>query len=167
MGQGLHWLQGSWAGKLALSARPRGGDWLSDEVSAWQVAGIAEVISLLTKAEEESLDVKREGSEVRKRGMQFIPFPIADMDVPNSESELNALLERVNRDLSSGKNVLIHCRQGLGRTGLVASCLLVTNGYDALRAMDTVSAARGVRVPETPEQEAWVRHFATALAGAK
>ena len=29
----LYWIDGPWKGKLALSGRPRGGDWLKDETA--------------------------------------------------------------------------------------------------------------------------------------
>lgn len=44
-----YWVNGPWLGKLAIGPRPRGGDWLEDEVSAWRLAGIDAVLSLLTK----------------------------------------------------------------------------------------------------------------------
>lgn len=33
-------IPGPWRGRLSIVARPRGGDWLDDEVSAWRRAGI-------------------------------------------------------------------------------------------------------------------------------
>src|SRR5436309_9794359 len=35
----LYWINDPWPGKLALAARPRGGDWLPDEVADWKRAG--------------------------------------------------------------------------------------------------------------------------------
>ena len=37
----LYWISGPWAGKLAIAARPRGGDWLEDEIRDWKNGGIA------------------------------------------------------------------------------------------------------------------------------
>ena len=62
--------------------------------------------------------------------MDFVSFPIPDRQAPTSDSELAVALEKVDASLSSGKNVVIHCRQGIGRTGLVAACLLVSKGLD-------------------------------------
>jgi protein-tyrosine phosphatase len=161
----LHWVSGPWVGKLAVAARPRGGDWLEDELASWHQKGIDEVVSLLTSDEEESLDLKREANMVRQQGMKFVSFPIIDREVPGSQSELTSALEKLNSDLSSGKNVLIHCRQGVGRTGLVAACLLVTKGWDPAKAVEHVSVSRGTAVPETKEQRRWIDHYAAVLAG--
>jgi protein-tyrosine phosphatase len=163
----LHWIDGPWPGKLALASRPRGGDWLEDEMAAWRRAGIDTVLSLLTSEEEQELDLKREAHEAKARGMKFVSLPIPDRQVPNSESEVSAVLDRLAADLSAGKNVVVHCRQGIGRTGLVAACLLVAKGLTSEGAVKTLSAARGTPVPETAEQRRWIDRYAAVLAGAK
>src|ERR1700685_3768118 len=107
MGTKLYWIDGPWPGKLALASRPRGGDWLEDEIASWQRAGIARVFSLLTADEEQDLDLTKEAVEVNARGMKFTPLPIPDRGIPNSESELAAALDEVDADLLSGKNVVV------------------------------------------------------------
>jgi protein-tyrosine phosphatase len=157
----LHWLDESWPGRLAVGPRPRGGEWLKDDVSSWKRAHIDGVLSLLTPDEEQDLDLRNEAGEVRAQGMNFTSFPIPDRQTPKSESKLAEILEIVTRDLSAGRNVLVHCRQGIGRSGLVAACLLVKKGMSPGAAVDSVSAARGVSVPETAEQRDWIDHHAT------
>ena len=44
MSTNLYWADGPWSGKLALAARPRGGDWLGDEISAWRKAGVDTIL---------------------------------------------------------------------------------------------------------------------------
>jgi len=163
----LYWLAGSWPGKLAVGPRPRGGDWLKDDIAGWKQAHIDAVVSLLTPDEERDLDLGDEAGEVRTQGMDFTAFPIPDRQVPRSESKLAEVLERVTRSLSTGKNVLVHCRQGIGRSGLVAACLLVKKGMSPGAAVESVSAARGLSVPETAEQRDWIDHYAAALTGTK
>lgn len=162
----LRWLKGPWAGKLALASRPRGGDWLDDEVAGWKGAGVSAVLSLLTSEEERDLDLTREGTVARRHGLEFTSFPIADRHAPRSETEVRQLLDNMNRSLESGKNILVHCRQGVGRTGLVAACLLVRTGMSPGAAVDTVSSARGVEIPETLEQREWIERYAPAFTKA-
>src|SRR6266496_1726507 len=152
----LHWVDGPWPGKLALASRPRGGDWLEDEMASWRRAGIDTVLSLLTPDEELDLDLKSEAQEVKASGMRFLSLPIPDRQVPNSATEVAGALEELAADLASGKNAVIHCRQGIGRTGLVAACLLVTKGVNPEAAVQRLSVARGTQVPETPEQRRWI-----------
>jgi protein-tyrosine phosphatase len=161
----LYWVEGPWSGKLALAARPRGGDWLEDEIEGWRNAGIDTVLSLLTPEEERDLELKDEAREVKKRGMRFVSFPIQDRKVPVSQPGLVAAMENLDVDLSAGKNLVIHCRQGIGRTGLVAACLLVMKGLSSGAAIGALSAARGNPVPETEEQRRWIDDYAATLAG--
>ncbi len=159
----LHWLNGQGPGKLALVARPRGGDWLTDEVANWKREGVHAVVSLLTPEEERDLDLRDEASEARRLGLEFYSFPIADRQVPKSEVKLGEVLDKINNTLSAGRNVLIHCRQGVGRSGLVAACLLIKNGMSPGAAVEAVSAARGVSVPETAEQREWIERYSPAF----
>jgi protein-tyrosine phosphatase len=163
----LHWVEGPWPGKLALAARPRGGDWLEEEMASWRRGGIDTVFSLLTPEEEQDLDLKREAREAKAHGMKFAALPIPDRQVPNSDSEVSAALDQLDADLSSGKNVVVHCRQGVGRTGLLAACLLVAKGLSPGAAVEILSAARGSQVPETAEQRRWIDRYAAVLAGTK
>lgn len=163
----LHWVEGPWPGKLVLAARPRGGDWLDEEMTAWRAAGIDVVVSLLTTEEEEDLDLGREAGAVKGRGMKFVSFPIPDRQVPSSQSEMTAAVERIDEELAAGKNVVVHCRQGVGRTGLVGACLLVGKGFSPEKAVQSLSVARGNPVPETEEQRRWIDHYAAILAGTK
>jgi len=160
----LHWVDGPWSGKLALAARPRGGDWLQEEMASWQRAGVGTVLSLLTPEEEETLGLAHEADALRAAGMAFLSLPIPDRQVPGSETEVAATLEKVNAKLSSGGNLVIHCRQGVGRSGLVAACLLISRGLDSRAAVEKVGKARGVPIPETREQRQWIDHYAAILA---
>lgn len=163
MTRGLYWVDGPWPGKLAVSARPRGGDWLPDEIANWKRAGVDAVLSLLEIEEERDLDLSGEGREIQAQGLTFWSLPIADRQPPRSEAQVASLVEKVGDALASGKNVVVHCRQGVGRSGLIAACLLVKSGMSPGAAVDNVSAARGVVVPETDAQRDWIDHFATAL----
>jgi protein-tyrosine phosphatase len=163
----IYWLDGPWPGRLAVGPRPRGGDWLKDDVTSWKRAKVNAVLSLLTSEEEKDLDLRDEAGEVRAQGLDFTSFPIPDRQAPKSEVKLADVLERVAHDISKGKNVLVHCRQGIGRSGLVAACLLVKKGMSPGAAVESVSAARGVSIPETAEQRDWIDHYAVALTSAK
>ena len=147
-----------------MAARPRGGEWVADEMEGWKRGGIQAVLSLLTPDEERHLDLRGEATEAKKRGLALYSFPIADRQVPRSEAKLGEMLDQMDDALSAGRNVLVHCRQGVGRSGLVAACLLVKNGMSPGAAVQAVSAARGVTVPETAEQRDWIERYAPAFS---
>jgi len=72
MGTGLYSLDEAWPGKPALAARPRGGEWLKDEIRSWKQAGIGWVLSLLTPEEEKDLDLGDEAREAQAQGLEFV-----------------------------------------------------------------------------------------------
>jgi len=156
-------VDGLWPGKLTVLPRPRGGDWLEDEVAAWRSANVGAVVSLLTKDEEASLELADEADIVGRHGIQFVSFPIPDYSVPASRADTAKLVGQLGGILSQGYNVVIHCRGGLGRAPLLAACLLATVGVPPEVAFQRIGAVRGTTVPETPEQRKWVIDFAANL----
>ncbi len=159
----LYWIDGSWPGKLAIVPRPRGGDWLEDEVQAWRQAGLDVMVSLLTREENADLDLAQEEVLSQARGIQFIGFPIPDRSVPLSRRVTLELLKKLHQLLVKGKNVGLHCRQGIGRSAVVAAGLLIVLGMEPEVAFQQISAARGCPIPETDEQRKWVIAFAREL----
>jgi len=163
----LYWVAGNWPGKVAVASRPRGDDWLADDIANWKRAGVNVVLSLLTSEEESSLGLRGEADQVRASGLDYVAFPIPDLQVPTSSAKLSETLDKLGANLAKGENVLIHCRQGIGRSGLVAACLLISKGLSPGAAIEQVSAARGLPVPETPKQREWIDRFAIVSASAR
>ena len=157
------WIEGPWQGRLAILPRPRGGDWLEDEVRGWRSAGVDVIASLLTDDEINDLDLAQEPRLCQANGIEFLSFPIVDRDVPVSQRATLDFVKKLDRLLAAGKSVAIHCRQGIGRSALVAACLLVLAGTNSQMAFRRISAARGCSVPETPHQRQWVIDFAREL----
>jgi protein-tyrosine phosphatase len=156
----LYWLEGEWPGRLAIMPRPRGGDWLADEMQSWRDAGVDVVVSLLEPDEIADFDLAAEEELARANRIAFHSLPIADRGVPGSLTAVAALVDMLTDELRAGKNVAIHCRQGIGRAALVAAGVLIALGLDADAAVQRVATARGRPVPETPEQQQWISNFA-------
>jgi protein-tyrosine phosphatase len=126
------------------------------------------VVSLLEQEEAAQLDLVHEGEAAQSRSIGFISFPIPDRGVPPSMLAGRSLLRSIAGALDDGKSVAVHCRQGIGRSGLIAAGVLVFGGTDVDQAIEVVSAARGQTVPETPEQLQWIRQLhSERLVGAR
>ena len=158
----LYWIESPWKGKLAISARPRGGDWLEDDIKGWRKAGVAAVVSLLTAEELPELGLMDEKKLAENESLRFFSLPIPDRGVPAPNAAVSALLRNMQNVLQAGGNVAIHCRQSIGRSGMIAAALLTAQGVSPSEALHRVSAARGLNVPETEEQRAWVMQMTTA-----
>lgn len=159
----VFWVAGPWRGRLGILPRPRGGDWLGDETTAWREAGIDMVVSLLEPEEEAQLVLEGEAAAAAASGIDFRPFPIPDRGVPASRESVAELANDVVDALDIGKNVAVHCRQGIGRSGMIVAGVIVAAGQDLTTALKTIRESRGLEVPETEEQQRWLSEFAAWL----
>jgi protein-tyrosine phosphatase len=131
-------------------------------VGAWHNAGIKSVVSLLEAPEVRDLDLRAEPTLCAEHGIDCRSFPIPDRGTPSSARELSALLAPLHAELLQGHAVAIHCRAGIGRTGLVAGCLLHLLGVPYEDIFHLLSRSRGLAVPDTAAQVEWVERFARA-----
>lgn len=163
----VFWVAGVPTGRLGILARPRGGDWLGDETAAWREAGVDFVVSLLEPEEASQLMLADEAAAAASSGVEFRAFPIPDRGVPASRESVADLAGDMMAALAEGRSVAVHCRQGIGRSGLIAGAILVAMGRDTGAALDAVANARGLDVPETIEQRRWLADFAAWLESTK
>src|SRR5215471_15107290 len=78
----LYPIQGILTGKVSIMARPRGGDWLFDEVKALRASGVDILVSLLTSAEVREFDLAEEAAFCRQQGSTYLSLAITDRLVP-------------------------------------------------------------------------------------
>jgi ADP-ribosylglycohydrolase len=96
--------------------------------------------------------------------------PIRDHDLPRHAAQMVEILDEVEEALARGHRVYVHCRAGIGRTGMVIGCHLARrlgSGAEALEALDRLWVAGGrdrdwPRTPETDAQVAYVGNWREA-----
>jgi protein-tyrosine phosphatase len=71
--------------------------------------------------------------------------------VPASRKSVAELAEEVLNVLELGRNVAVHCSQGIGRSALIVGVFLVADGKDFQTALKVIEGSRGLKVPETEE----------------
>lgn len=127
---------------------------LDTDLAAIRKWGAEIVATLVERHELDLLDVVQMPDAVARHGMRWVHLPIRDVWVPDQEFEakwVNAGPE-LRTVVRRGGSILIHCRGGLGRAGMIAARLLVELGMDAQSAIDVVRHARPGAI-ETREQE--------------
>jgi protein-tyrosine phosphatase len=136
-------LAGSWDRDLATDL---------DRIADW---GANLVLTLLEDHEMMLLRIRNLGPEVLRRNMEWIHLPIPDVSAPTRDfdNEWPGQSERLRKMLHDGANIVIHCRGGIGRAGMVAARLLVELGDAPDVAIAKVRTARHPKAVETPEQE--------------
>jgi protein-tyrosine phosphatase len=151
----IYWLPMASQGRLAIMPRPRGGEWLEDDLKAWAQAGVQNVVSLLTSAESRELDLQNEATICGQVGLHFASHPIPDRQTPPTTSPSIALIREIDGWLDAGQSTIIHCRMGIGRSAMLAACVMEMNGLALKTAFATIARVRGVAVPDTDEQREW------------
>jgi protein-tyrosine phosphatase len=146
--------------RLAIVSRPRGFDWLAEDVQSLRAEAVEVLVSALTAGEREDLGLAQEAECCRRQGLDFVSFPIEDRRVPASAEEFHRLLDQLQRQIEAGRSIAIHCRAGIGRSSMIAAGLLLRNGFSVETAFRALEQARGFPVPDTPEQRAWIETFA-------
>jgi atypical dual specificity phosphatase len=95
---------------------------------------------------------------VNEAGLLVVHEPVGDMEAPTQE-QLDRCTSAIARALEQNMGVAIHCTAGLGRTGAVLACYLVTQGFSAQNAIARVRRLRPGSI-ETEEQAEAVEEFA-------
>ena len=162
----IYWIPEVTTGRLGIMARPRSGEWLPDEVSGWCSVGLNAVVCLLEASEIRELELHDEPVLCASSQIEFISFPITDRGVPSSVRQTAELVDRVVSFLRDGSSVAIHCRAGIGRSSLIAACVLLKLGFRREEIFPLLSRVRGVPVPDTPAQVQWLSKFSREAATA-
>ena len=112
-------------------------------IAAWKPHA---VLSLMEEDEltEAGAPVHLLAAELQAQGVDWLHLPICDMMAPDQRFETAwiDLWPRLDRELRQRGRVFIHCYAGLGRTGTVASLILMNYGLSARDAIQQVRAAR-------------------------
>lgn len=68
-------------------------------------------------------------------------FPIPDFEDPEDPQAFLSLVGDMRDSILAGERLLVHCAAGFGRTGTVATCVLVALGVEAEQARQLVRDA--------------------------
>lgn len=113
------------------------------------------LVSLMEPDERRSLGMASLPERARALGLDFEELPIPDGSVPGSRADLEAQVRSILGAAAAGRNVVVHCRGGLGRSGMVVAACLRARGLEAERAIEAVRSARPGAI-ETDEQAALI-----------
>lgn len=129
---------------------------LANDINTFRAFGVDRVVSLL--AEDHALGLAGEAEACAAAGLCFTHSPIVDFGLPEVET-LDALARMIAAEIHAGQGVAVHCKAGIGRSGMVCSAILIHLGWRAADAVSAVSRARGVRLPDTVEQGRFIAEF--------
>ena len=147
-------LTGSWLRDLYIDC---------DRLVEW---GASSVITLMEQHELKELSVELLPEALAARNIAWRHLPIEDIGVPDEAfvRRWKSECARLHAALSNGERVVLHCKGGLGRTGLVAAMICIERGLDAASAIAHVREVRKGAI-ETRRQEGFVHDWALQSIG--
>lgn len=130
---------------------------MDEDLAAIRRWGAVGIVTLMQADEMPLISAERLPVAVARSGLPWFHLPISDGDVPDAafDWQWSSVMPQIDRILGSGDRLLVHCRGGLGRSGVVACRLLIEKGETPEAALRRVRAARPGAV-ENARQEAYV-----------
>ena len=124
-----------------------GGCFAGEHIPALADSGIRAVVDLRA---EDCDDAEALG----RAGIALLHLPTPDLE-PASHDHLETGVRFVRERLEAGNKVLIHCQHGIGRSALLALCVLVDQGWGPLEALEHAKQKRRVVSPSRSQFEGW------------
>jgi ADP-ribosylglycohydrolase len=150
-------------GVLLAGEHPDGGDEEStrERIESLVAAGVRSFIDLTQPGEIDSYQ------HLLPAGVSYHAFPMPDHSVPDTPDVMHDVQALLEQRLGSRRGVYVHCRAGIGRTGMAIGCYLREQGESAEPALTELNrlwkqnarAARWPSIPETEEQEDFIRQW--------
>ena len=109
--------------------------------------GISAVVDLRSEACDDE-------AVLRRHGLTLLHLPTDD-HCAVSQAMLADGVGFVRERLHAGERVLIHCQHGIGRSALLALCVLVDGGMEPMAAVLLAKDRRDRFSPNLPQYEAW------------
>lgn len=101
------------------------------------------------------------------RRAEYLRSAIVDTGVPNNVSQTQEVLSTIRAALVRDRGIYVHCRAGIGRTGLIIGCFLAEEERDGRSAIKRLNrlwqqsarAPAWPKVPQTAAQADYIRHW--------
>lgn len=136
---------------------------LDADVQHYRTIGINVIVSLLAKTEATELGLQAEAITCANHHLQFLQLGIPDFGLP-ALAPFTTLVRQIATKLTNGESVAVHCRAGIGRSGMLACCTLIELGLSPADAIEQVTTSRGQEVPDNDQQTDFIYRFSKAAA---
>jgi hypothetical protein len=157
------------SGRLLAGEYPIGADYTDARarLAVFREAGVNHFIDLTEPGE---MPLYRHLLPVHTK---YLSSPIADTGLPRSIAQTLSLLADIGAALDSKRRIYLHCRAGIGRTGLIVGCYLADQSGDGNAAVKELNrlwlqserAKSWPAVPQTEEQADYIRRWPKLKAG--
>lgn len=110
-------------------------------IASW---GASVVVTLMEEVELHILQITNLPEKLSENGVKWVHLPIKNRALPGSDFETvwSVVGEELRSILRNGGKIVIHCQEGVGRTGLIAARLLIEMGVRKDEAIKIVRKSR-------------------------
>ncbi len=130
------------------------GGWV--EQSGWSRLARQDGITAVIDCREEA---RNDPLALQESGLRALHVPTMDRG-PVSPAMIDRAVAFARAEARAGGRLLVHCHHGIGRSAMVALCILVDRGHEPLDALELAKTSRW-KISPSPEQfegwAAWIR----------
>jgi|tagenome__1003787_1003787.scaffolds.fasta_scaffold20580162_2 protein-tyrosine phosphatase len=135
--------------------------WLTDQLAVGGCFPIERAVHLAeAHAIRAIVDLREEDCDdeeaLASAGIDFLHLPTPDLN-PATPDMLDGGVQFIRGHIDCGDKVLVHCQHGIGRSALLALCVLVEQGMQPLDALALAKDKRAVVSPSRLQYDGWVR----------
>ena len=91
------------------------------------------------------IDMRRESlfdeSLFESIGIKYFNIPVDNYFAPELE-QIDTAIEYIKSHITTDNNILIHCKEGVGRSSLIIIAYLITTGLDLFESIEIVKSNR-------------------------
>ena len=116
------------------------------------------IVSLTEKKEMEDLGARDFIPLIEKEKIPWLHFPIKDFGIVDQQQKFlwEPTSKNIHQKLNNGDRILVHCRGGCGRSGMIVLRIMIEFGEDPEEALERLRKIRPCAV-ETEAQENWAK----------
>lgn len=134
-----------WEHLLAGSGHPGQGGRLASALTTLRDNEITAILSLSEEPLEKAL--------LQEFEFQYLHLPIDDFTAP-TPAQIDAAMRFLGEQVDAGHGALVHCRAGIGRTGTILACFLVSRGWQPAEAIAALRRMRPGSLEVLQQEEA-------------
>ena len=134
-----------------------------DELKKFHELNCSAIVSLVEDSEFEKMyNKKLFVLQIYNNNLNWFHLPIIDLKAPDHKflDKWQTTKSILKNDLIDGKNIVIHCMGGKGRSGTIAAILLIEFGDSNKEVINIVRKKRKGAI-ETKEQEDFILSYRT------